>query len=361
MDRKSRFILGYVIRMRDPNSDTVLDSFVDAVKKCGIPDRVQIDNGHDYTVFDLFNEDNLNSLVNTLGVDVRHSNPYNAKAKPIERFFGSLEEYNKMLSSYIGGSPDRRPESMNGTNKQLSDKKKVMFWEDFLHLEEAFINRYNQSPHTGKGMEGMTPASCYKKCFKGCMRVLSETEMKILFRRQTSTVKVSKNGVKFRQLGNFQYTSTELIQYHWGERVYARYYTNDTKDIHIYNEAGQFLCIASSPTLYAYSAGHEANVQCIRDNNAMKRELRKHAKSIETINDTSTTIEDVFKRRSDAFGVPLLSDIPTEYHLDESKQHEVKQIEAAEAENCAPAPGTQRTDRALELCNLFEDTQEGVG
>lgn len=97
IDKHSRYILGYIIRMADPNSDTVLDSFVEAVKKCGVPEVIQIDNGKDYTTHDLFNLDNDYSLVAELNLRVRHSIPYNAKAKSIERAFRTKKASTKCL------------------------------------------------------------------------------------------------------------------------------------------------------------------------------------------------------------------------------------------------------------------------
>lgn len=101
LDRRSRYILGYVIRMADPNADTVLDSFVEAVKRCGLPQKIQIDNGKDYTVHDLFNLDNDYSLAAELNLKVRHSIPYNAKAKSIERAFRSIESFFRIIRKII--------------------------------------------------------------------------------------------------------------------------------------------------------------------------------------------------------------------------------------------------------------------
>ena len=47
-DRHSRAVVGYVINLCEPNADIVLDSFIDAVTKNGVPKRVHIDNGKDY-------------------------------------------------------------------------------------------------------------------------------------------------------------------------------------------------------------------------------------------------------------------------------------------------------------------------
>jgi len=55
MDKRSRYIVGYLLIDHDPNADAVLDAFARSVFAYGIPERVLLDNGADYMVHDLFN------------------------------------------------------------------------------------------------------------------------------------------------------------------------------------------------------------------------------------------------------------------------------------------------------------------
>jgi len=136
-DRKSRYIVGYVINKAAPNLDIVLDSFAKACYKNEIPEEILLDNGKDYKVYDLFNSEFAMSVSNEMGIKVTNALPYNAKAKPIERIFGTLEGYCKHLHSYIGNDPKKRPEHMNKINSKL--KEQCIPYSEFAVFVENMI------------------------------------------------------------------------------------------------------------------------------------------------------------------------------------------------------------------------------
>lgn len=310
MDIKSRYIVGYVLNVVDPNADIVLDSFAAAVKNCGVPDAVQIDNGKDYKVHDLFNIDNDYSLVSKLRTSVRTSNPYNAKAKPIERFFRTFESYNKMLSSYIGDRPENRPTSMNGTNIMIERENKAMDFEEFKQHVANIINVYHNTKHSGNGMDNNTPYEVYRNSFKKPMRTLDEAARRLLLRRTTRTAAITKQGVKFAELPNIRYyNSIDLLLYGIGKKVFARYETNDVTEVYIYSESGEFICTAQNDTLNAYGAGKEVSSKVIRENNNRKKALRNKVKSFYPDIEVPSIVE-VVENRSAAFGTPDFSKIP---------------------------------------------------
>ena len=325
-DRHSRAIVGYVINLCEPNADIVLDSFYEAAKKCGLPKRVHIDNGKDYKVHDLFNTDNPNSLVSVLEIAVRHAIPYNAKAKPVERVFKTLEDLNKLLDSYIGNSPDNRPESMKGTNQSIANK--CMSFESFKKWADACILQYNNTPHTGRGMNGKTPKEVYETGFNGAVRVLPDDLLNILMRRTTKCVKVTKNGVKFRELKDVMYNSLELQELAYGKRVYARYRTGDARIIDIYSEDGVFICPVKVYGEYNFNDSEELKVQTIREyghhNKKVKKSARKY-KSQKTID-----VQKLITTHSDKLNDIDLSAIPKRFELDFERQQELEKVSEAE-------------------------------
>ncbi|MBP1548475.1 MAG: transposase, partial [Oscillospiraceae bacterium] len=310
MDVKSRYIVGYVLNVVDPNADIVLDSFADAIKNCGVPDSVQIDNGKDYKVHDLFNVDNDYSLVSIMKAAVITSNPYNAKVKPIERFFETFEGYNKMLPSYIGDRPENRPTSMRGTNIMIERENKAMDFEEFKKHVANILNIYHNTKHGGNGMDKRTPYEVFRNSFIKPMRVLNEAARRLLLRRTTRTVAITKQGVKFAELPNIKfYSSDELIFYGIGKKVYARYDTNDVTEVYIYSESGEYICTAQNDTLNVYGAGKEVTSQTIRENNNRKKQLYKKAKSFYPNDIEVPGIVEVAEKRSAAFGAPDFSKI----------------------------------------------------
>lgn len=268
-DFKSRYIVGYIVFPYEPNSDFILNCLAEAVKKCGVPDMVLTDNGKDYKSHDLFNADNDYSIVSILQSAVRTALPYNAKAKPIERNFRTIESICKMLPSYIGDRPENRPTTMKGTNKKIERENKAMDFEEFKKFMDNNINIYHNTVHTGNGMNGRTPLETYKQSFSAAgMKTLSEKAISLIFRRTTRKVTITEHGVKFAELPNVgYYISPELLLYGVGRKVYARYDTSDVTTIYIYSEDGKYICEARNAALFVFGAGREVQKQIIRDNN----------------------------------------------------------------------------------------------
>lgn len=311
-DFKSRYIVGYIVFPYEPNSDFILDCLAGAVKKCGVPDTFLTDNGKDYKSHDLFNADNDYSIVSILKSAVRTALPYNAKAKPIERNFRTIESLCKMLPSYVGDRPENRPTTMKGTNKMIERENKAMDFEEFKNFMDNNINIYHNTVHTGNGMNGRTPLETYKASFTAAgMKTLSEKAISYIFRRTTKSVTITEHGVKFAELPNIgYYNSLELLLYGVGKRIYARYDTADVTSIHIYSEDGKYICDAKSNTLFVYGAGREVQKQVIRENNNLKKALKKKAREAYPNGVAVPSITEIAARRSEAFGAPDFSDIP---------------------------------------------------
>lgn len=348
LDRKSRYAVGYVLNVCEPNADIVLDSFAAAVKNCGVPDIIQIDNGKDYKAHDLFNVDNDYSLVSVLKSDVRRSNPYNAKAKSIERFFRTFESYNKMLPSYIGDRPENRPISMQGTNAAIKQENKAMSFEEFKKYAADNIKLYNNTPHSGNGMNNRSPYEVYISSFSKPMRVLDESARRLLLRRTTRTVTITKQGVKFAELPNIKYYySDELLFYGIGKKVFARYDTEDVTQIYIYAETGEYICTAKNDILNVYGVGKEVSSQTIRENNNRKKALLKKTKSYYPDVEEPSIVE-VAENRSAAFGIPDFNNVPK---TDYSKEIEMPGNQMGQTEGSEDFACTEK-DYRLNLGNI---------
>ena len=84
--------------------------------------------------------------------------------------------------------------------------------------------------------------------------------------------------------------------------------------------------------LFVYSAGAAVQKQVIRENAKAKKEMRKYAKAAYPHGVTVPTIEEVYRRRSEAFGEIDLSDIPTVNYFEAEKRSELKYIQSEEQE-----------------------------
>ena len=156
-------------------------------------------------------------------------------------------------------------------------------------------------------------------------------------RRRTRTVTVTKNGVKFAELGKLDYYDVDFVMHHFGEKVYAKYFTGDVKTIHVYSaKDGSFLAALPCKALFDYRAGAEVQSQVIRENERNKQKMRKFAKEhYPKIH--VTPIEEVYRRRAENLEEPDFSQIPTTFHMDAQKREEIRQIQAEETAVTATA------------------------
>lgn len=295
IDDGSRLITGYVINKISPNSDIVLASFADACKKCGIPEWVKLDNGKDYKVYDMFNTDFALSIVNQMGIKVTNALPYNAKAKPIERLFKTLEEtYCKMLNSYVGNSPTSRPEKMKKTNKKLSGE--LMQYKEFTEFVDNMIKVYNNTPHSGNGLNGKPPIERYRENFKKPLRaVKNEDVLNMFLIRTTRALKVGKNGINIR--GKY-YEADDLVKY-FGKKVYARYHSDNINYVYVYSEADEYICVAKCKELVDIGADYKVSVEDIRKQKQQEKAVKEFTKKQMAIGVSALSIEDFVKRKSE--------------------------------------------------------------
>lgn len=286
-DLKSKKIVGYVINMvSNPNANIVIDSFAHAVERFGIPECVLLDNGKDYKAFDMFNNENFLSISNRLQISVVNANPYNAKSKPIERYFKTLEEkYCKFLPSYIGNDPKKRPEKLSVTNDKVKALGLAMPYDEFVELAAKIVDDYNNTPHSGNGMNNRTPNEVYKTSFKKPLRLASGEDgitLQSLFLRATKALSVTKNGVRVKvnnTIGYKYYDSDELIRIR-GKKVIVHYRGDDTEKVYVHDLLDRYLCTAYK-IRYSNQTGSENDIQAIKDTqhkNRLLREIVREAK-----------------------------------------------------------------------------------
>ncbi len=359
-DRMSRRVVGYVINKASPNADIVLDSFARACYQCGIPDSVLLDNGKDYKVYDLFNRDFTLSLCNEMNIKVTHALPYNARAKPIERLFGTLEgKYCKHLPSYIGNDPKKRAEHMNKPNAKLTDQ--AIPYQEFVDFVANMIVAYNNTPHSS--LDGKTPCEAYEQGFTVPMRVVRDKDVLAMFLMRTSKpVKVGRNGIRVPAIG-YYFDDDKLFPYQ-GEKVIARYNTDDVRKVYVFDASDNFICIASSVELSEH--GSPVTIQTIRElqrkKKARNKFLRDYMPDVEvpTIQEHVAKIAELAEVQAKAASMPYIN--PVKHKHTEAIREEVKRQEEKErplSEQKA-ASGMSEPEVLSALARIFEKTSGGI-
>ena len=109
-----------------------------------------------------------------LGMAVQHCIVRHPQSKHVERFFGFVHErFDRNWPTYTGGSPAHRPdicaEAMEDHRKLLrmgrSSQSLHPRASQFVSAALTWIEWYNtQHKHSGRGMEGRTPAEVFAEC-----------------------------------------------------------------------------------------------------------------------------------------------------------------------------------------------------
>lgn len=364
MDRKSRYVVGYEVNSCEPNSDTVLSSFAKACAKCGIPDSVLLDNGKDFKAYDLFNNANGMSVAQQMGIKVTNAIPKNAKAKPIERMFRTMEEkYFALFPTYIAGRPERRPEKMNMTNKKLKEKGLCTPYDEFLSTVDLIVKEINNAPHGGKGMGGKTPYEVYTSNFAKPVRVVkNEDVLNLLFQRTSRPIKVGRNGIKVPAIG-YWFDSDTLIEY-IGKEVFARYNSEDVSKVYVYTVDDRFICTAYCNELS--ELGTPASIDLIREYNRRRKERKEKLKEFipgkdhYTIQEYLASREESYKEFNANKEDSMIQLIPIKHkHMDEIKREE--EIRTQERAETQEMPTIQSIDRKQKVDDALYQFMRKIG
>lgn len=327
MDKRSRYIVGYQLFDHDPNANSVLEAFARSVNACGIPERVLLDNGADYTTRDLFNKKFALSLANEMCIAVTNATPYNAKAKLIERFFNTLEyTYCIHLPSYFGADPQRRPERLKKASDQLKDE--AMPFSEFSDYIATVIGQYNNTVHSGDSMDSKTPCQAFKDFVVHPIQTAVPSMLAMYFKRTSRLITVGRNGVRVPELQT--YYDSELLLTYQKEKIYVRYNTDDVRQVYCFSEDDEFICIAESVALGNLS--QEMTAQNLRELNNRKKQLRRLAK--QHIPDIAVpSIQQLAMESGNYFDKPDLKILPAVYPFDAKKQQKAGKLQKAEQQH----------------------------
>jgi hypothetical protein len=146
MDMRSRDILGDVICVK-ANGDTLKESLVKTIYTAGVPKRLLIDNGKDYTKQELtgqsrkkrnidfdFDAETVGfyQSIGILGVD--RALPYQAWVKAVERLFGTVcSRFSKWFASYTGTLTGSKTDA-----KRHKDVEGMLERGELLTMEEFY-------------------------------------------------------------------------------------------------------------------------------------------------------------------------------------------------------------------------------
>lgn len=236
-DARSRKVMGYRVRLGNPNTDIVKDTLREAMQEFGVPVELYVDNGKDYKAKDGLNNEYPNSLVNRIGIKKTiYATKYHGQAKNIERFFRTFEErFGKMFHTYAGKDAKERPESLK--NVPLEEYPTLQEYEESL---KAYLNDYESTCHNGNGMDNKCPNQVYFENLKVKKEIKDHDALRMLCGRVVERV-VLRNGIN---LFNNSYWNEALI-YRLKEKVIVIYDPVNIDEINIFDIDGRAICKAT--------------------------------------------------------------------------------------------------------------------
>ncbi|MBC7784984.1 MAG: Mu transposase C-terminal domain-containing protein [Burkholderiales bacterium] len=222
MDVRSRYPVGWRIVPRAENADVILAAFRAGVKIHGAPEIVFHDNGEAYdstALQGVSKRDRRQGVLPTidlglfprLEIGVKHSLPYNAKAKMNERWHRIVKErFCTRFETYTGGSPNEKPFDLE---KNKNAGKSPALEELIEAFQSWLIVDYTMKNHGGADMDA-APAEVFAANLK-TKRVIDE-RLLMLETCRRELLKVGRNGVTWRGL---TYQAPELDNM-TGDQVY---------------------------------------------------------------------------------------------------------------------------------------------
>ena len=276
-DWASRYPAGWYIMFTE-NIQCIHAALRRAILNLGkIPTAVLLDNGKAFKAR-VFNDDSIDfkqagfrGLYARLGIKTFFAWPYNAKAKPIERFFGTFNELERLLPSYVGRSIEDKPAYLK-RNEKLHKKLHNPFVptiDQAATIIQAWIDEeYAKRPH--RGLNGAYPADIWKP---GKGPGVDEGGLRYLMMNH-EIKSIHRNGITMFGINYY-----DEALYGYRRKVLVKYDILDMEQIYVYTEDGRdFLCEARPMRKVhpvARLTGNPLDLETLRQESKRRGRLKK--------------------------------------------------------------------------------------
>src|SRR5574344_133165 len=292
LDWKSTALVGYEI-MLEENTQNIASALRNAIINLGrIPKFVYQDNGRAFRAKYFigsadFQETGIRGIYAKLGITPIFANPYNARAKVIERFFLEMQEsFEKLLPSYIGTSIENKPARLKRKKKFHAEKHKriasrvrngqgvepcradtfnasnqaefIPTIEQTIQMIESWLEYKNSLPCP----------NCKNKTIKEMLAGIEKQKINeqlldaklddLMMAQEIKTI--TSQGIRFLKADYFNDALYGLRQ-----KVMIKYSLFDLSSIKVYTINGKFLCRAERITLTHPLANYTGKIKDIED------------------------------------------------------------------------------------------------
>ena len=262
LDWKSTALIGYEI-MLEENTQNIASALRNAILNLGrIPKFVYLDNGKAFrgkyfTGSAKFDEIGLKGIYEKLGVTTVFANPYNARAKVIERFFLEMQEsFEKLLPSYIGTSIENKPARLRRNEKFHKEVH-----QNLVPTIQQTIQMINS------WLEYKNSLACPNNKTKTIKEMLNSIERQEINIRELDDLMlaqevktITSQGIRFLKSDYYNDALYGLRQ-----KVIIKYSLFNLSYINVYTMSGKFLCKADRITLTQPLANYTGEIKDVED------------------------------------------------------------------------------------------------
>src|SRR5574344_1680285 len=262
LDWKSTALVGYEI-MLEENTQNIASALRNAIINLGrIPKFVYQDNGRAFRAKYFigsagFQESGIRGIYEKLGITPIFANPYNARAKVIERFFLEMQEsFEKLLPSYIGTSIETKPARLKRNEKFHTEMHNefVPTIEQTIQMIGSWLDYKNSLPCPND------KSKTIKEMIVGIEKQEINEQLldDLMMAQEIKTI--TSQGIKFLKADYFDDALYGLRQ-----KVLITYSLFDLSYIKVYTINGKFLCKAKRITLTHPLAHYTGEIKDIED------------------------------------------------------------------------------------------------
>lgn len=270
-DWKSGAMVGFEV-MLEENTQCIASALRNSIINLGkYPKFVYQDNGKAYKADYFIADDNVSGLFIKLGITPIFAKPYNAKAKPIERFFREMQDsFERILPSFVGSCIDNKP-----AYKKRNEKFHKEIHNNYIPtLDEVinYITRWMLNFHYSQqcpNVEGLTIGEVLEAGKGNGIDISTLDDLMMV----ENIKNIGRNGIRFLKSDYFH----ECL-YGLRTQVIIKYSLFDLSYIKVYTLDGEFLCTAERLTPIhplANYMGEPKDVEELKQRLKQQKELEK--------------------------------------------------------------------------------------
>ncbi len=280
-DLRTRMIMGWRV-VPSENQDAVLLTFRDGVLEFGPPEEAIIDNGKPYRARGVSggrpgrrieDEKYVRSVFGALEVRVHFSLPYNPDSKPLERWHLTYEtQFGATFASYCGGD-NKSPVWRAAAELARRHPEQCPTVAEYASAGRQYINAFNERPHRGVAMRGLSPAQAFAKFDPIPKAVAPEGTVDLLLKRLTKPVTVSRFGVRYLNV-EYGQNNQQLFMMQ-GQEVLLRVDPQDASYVIVCDLEGRPILKAINNRLALNKVSRDDLSEAIREQQRAKKTIKQ--------------------------------------------------------------------------------------